>query len=86
MAEHTDNEPIRLSPFHSNWDLSTARALEVVGFPVSQKVEPRDLSTAGYGEFAPVQNDSKEGRARNRRTEITLQPNIDEFVSVPTGP
>ncbi len=87
VAGHTDNEPIRLSPFHSNWDLSTARALEVVGFLVSQKVEPRELSAAGYGEFDPVDsNDSKNGRSRNRRTEIALQPNIDEFVSVPTGP
>jgi chemotaxis protein MotB len=86
VAGHTDNEPIRVSPFHSNWDLSAARALEVVGFLVSQKVEPRALSAAGYGEFDPVQpNDSQEGRSRNRRTEITLQPNIDEFVSLPTG-
>jgi chemotaxis protein MotB len=45
------------------------------------------LSAAGYGEFDPVDtNDSKEGRSHNRCTEITLQPNIDEIVSVPGGP
>lgn len=87
IAGHTDNEPIRLSPFHSNWDLSTARALEVVSFLASQKVEPRNLSAAGYGEFDPVDsNDTKSGRSHNRRTEITLQPNIDEIVAVPAGP
>jgi chemotaxis protein MotB len=87
VAGHTDNEPVRLSPFHSNWDLSSARALEVVAFLVSQKVEPRALSAAGYGEFDPVDtNDSKDGRSHNRRTEITLQPKIDEIVAVPTGP
>lgn len=85
VAGHTDNEPIRLSPFRSNWDLSTARALEVVGFLISQKIDARMLSAAGYGEFDPVDtNDSKEGRSHNRRTEITLQPNIDELVAVPT--
>jgi chemotaxis protein MotB len=87
VAGHTDNEPIRLSSFHSNWQLSTARALEVVGFLVSQKVEPRALSAAGYGAFDPIDtNDAKVGRDHNRRTEITLQPNIDEIVAVPTEP
>jgi chemotaxis protein MotB len=42
------------------------------------------LSAAGYGEFDPVAgNDTVEGRARNRRIEITLQPNLDELVSAP---
>jgi flagellar motor protein MotB len=42
------------------------------------------LSVAGYGEFDPVAtNATPEGKASNRRIEITLQPNIDEFVSVP---
>jgi chemotaxis protein MotB len=86
VAGHTDNEPIRLSPFRSNWDLSAARALEVVGFLISQKIDARMLSAAGYGEFDPVDsNESKESRSHNRRTEITLQPNIDEIVSVPSG-
>ena len=87
VAGHTDNEPIRLSPFHTNWDLSTARALEVVNFLVSKKVDARTLSAAGYSEFDPVDtNETREGRAHNRRTELTLQPNIGEVVAVPGSP
>jgi chemotaxis protein MotB len=42
------------------------------------------LSAAGYGEFDPVgANDTPDAKARNRRIEITLQPNIDELVAVP---
>lgn len=81
---HTDDQPIRLSPYKTNWELSTARALEVVSFLVSRDVSPRALSAAGYGEFDPLEsNESREGRAHNRRTDIVLQPNIDEAVVVP---
>jgi chemotaxis protein MotB len=85
VAGHTDNEPIRLSPYASNWELSAARALEVVRFLVqSGHMRPEALSAAGYGEFDPVSpNDGPENKARNRRIEILLQPNIDEFVAVP---
>lgn len=86
VAGHTDDEPIRLSPFQSNWELSTQRALVVVDHMVSQGVPPTAMSAAGYSEFDPVAgNDSAEGRGKNRRIEITLQPNIDEFVAVPTA-
>jgi chemotaxis protein MotB len=86
VAGHTDDEPIRISPFRSNWDLSTQRALVVVDHMVSQGVPPTAMSAAGYGEFDPLAgNDSAEGRTKNRRIEITLQPNIDEFVAVPTA-
>ncbi len=86
VAGHTDNEPIRLSAFHSNWDLSTTRALEVVSFLTSQGMDPRVLSAAGYGEFDPVDaNDTPPGKSHNRRTEITVVPNIDEIVAVPGG-
>jgi chemotaxis protein MotB len=84
VAGHTDNEPIRRSAFKTNWELSAARALEVVSFLVSKGIDARDLSAAGYGEFDPVEtNETRDGRARNRRTEITLQPNIDEMVTLP---
>ncbi len=87
VAGHTDDEPIRLSPFHTNWDLSTARAVEVVGFLVSKGVDARSLSAAGYSQFDPIDaNETREGRARNRRTELTLQPNIGEMVAVPGSP
>lgn len=87
VAGHTDNEPIRLSPYRSNWDLSTARALEVTSFLVVHGVDPHALSAAGYGEFDPADtNDTAAGKSHNRRTEISLQPNIDEMVAVPDTP
>jgi chemotaxis protein MotB len=47
-------------------------------------VDPKALSAAGYGEFDPVaSNDQADGRAKNRRIEITLQPNLDELVTAP---
>jgi chemotaxis protein MotB len=83
---HTDDEPIRISPYKTNWELSAARALEVVSFLVSHDVSPRALSAAGYGEFDPLEsNESREGRAQNRRTDIVLQPNIDETIVVPNA-
>jgi len=86
VAGHTDNEPIRYSGFHSNWDLSTERALAVVSLLIQGGMPEASLSAAGYGEFDPVGNNSApEGRAKNRRIEITLQPNIDELVAVPGG-
>jgi chemotaxis protein MotB len=84
VAGHTDNIPIQTGRFRSNWDLSTARAVEVVRFLVAQGLKPELVSAAGYGEFDPVApNDTPANRAKNRRIEITLQPNIDELVAVP---
>jgi len=52
-----------------------------------ERVRPVSLSAAGYGEFDPADsNDTREGKSHNRRTEITLQPNIDEIVAVPEAP
>jgi chemotaxis protein MotB len=84
VAGHTDNVPIHTARFASNWELSSGRALRVVHFLVEKGVEPGTLSAAGYAEIDPVAaNDSVEGRRANRRTEVTLQPNIDELVKVP---
>ncbi|HEX4339259.1 MAG TPA: OmpA family protein [Polyangiaceae bacterium] len=84
VAGHTDNVPIQSGRFHSNWDLSTARAVSVVNFLITQGLKPELLSASGYGEFDPVApNDTPQDRAKNRRIEITLQPNIDELVAVP---
>jgi chemotaxis protein MotB len=86
VAGDTDNMPIVTSQFPSNWELSTRRAVEVVRFLIGQGMRPELLSAAGYGEFDQVSsNNDPEGRARNRRIEITLQPNIDELVSVPNA-
>jgi len=71
---HTDNVPIHTREFHSNWELSTARAATVIRFLIERVAfDPRRLSAAGYGEFHPrVANDSPENRARNRRVDIVI--------------
>lgn len=77
MAGHTDDVPIRTREFSSNWELSTRRAVEVVRYLIQQKMEPKSLVAAGYGEFAPIAtNDTNEHRAQNRRIEIVLLPEI----------
>ena len=84
VAGNTDDVPIQTARFPSNWELSTARAVEVVKLLVAKGVDPKSLSAAGYGEFDPVaSNDVPDGRAKNRRIEITLQPNLDELVAAP---
>jgi chemotaxis protein MotB len=84
VAGHTDNVPIETDRFPSNWELSTARALEVMRFLVAHGVKSGELSAAGYAEFDPVApNSEAHGRAKNRRIEIVLEPNIDELVAVP---
>jgi chemotaxis protein MotB len=84
VSGHTDNDPIRYSGFDSNWELSAARAVQVVKVMTENGMNPQLLSAAGYGEFDPVlSNDSAEHKAKNRRIEVTLQPNIDELVAVP---
>jgi len=66
---HSDDVPITTSRYASNWDLSAARATEVIRFLLAQTtIAPDRLSAAGYGEFRPlVANDSPASRAKNRR-------------------
>jgi chemotaxis protein MotB len=80
VAGNTDNVPIHISHFPSNWELSTARAVEVTKFLVANGMKPEVLAAAGYGEFAPVgPNDTPDHRAQNRRIEIVLQPNLADL-------
>ncbi len=69
---HTDDLPIRTARFPSNWELSAARALNVVKFfAQSGGINPARLSAIGYGEYRPlVPNISVENRRVNRRIEI----------------
>lgn len=71
---HTDNVPIHTAKFYSNWELSTARATNVLHYMIqSANISPERLSAAGYGEFKPVaSNDTDSGRAANRRVDIVL--------------
>ena len=70
---HTDNVPIQSAAFPSNWELSAARAIAVVRFLQGAGVDPAKLAAAGYGEWQPIAaNGTSEGRAQNRRIEISL--------------
>ena len=83
VAGHTDNIPIKSKRFRSNWDLSTARAVEVVNFMIASGMEPKRLSAAGYADQSPVAgNDTTENKAKNRRIEITLVPNLDDLPPI----
>jgi chemotaxis protein MotB len=71
---HTDNRPIHNSLYSSNWELSTARASEVVRRLITEYQFPAELlSAAGYAEFHPVaSNDTEAGRAANRRVDVVV--------------
>ena len=73
---HTDNEPIKYSGWKSNWELSSHRALSVLHYLVDkQGIVPERVSATGYGEYNPVvDNDTPEGRQKNRRVEIVILP------------
>ena len=83
VAGHTDNVPIKTRKYPSNWDLSAARAVEVVKFLQNEGVDPRHLGAAGFSEHDPVGDNSVEdGRRTNRRIEIVLMPNIEELPKI----
>lgn len=82
---HTDDVPLRgKGDIKDNWDLSTKRATSIVKILLENKgINPANVSAAGRGEFAPlVSNDTPENRAKNRRTEIILTPNLDELFQI----
>lgn len=85
---HTDNVPVNSRNFSDNWELSTARATAVVRQLVnSYYVDPARLTAAGRAEHDPRgNNDTPEGRARNRRTEIVITPRLDEFFELTQSP
>ncbi len=83
VAGHTDDVPIKTARFPSNWELSTARAVEVVRFLIANGMKAQQVAAAGYGEFDPVApNDTPEHRTQNRRIEIVLQPNLSDLPSL----
>jgi chemotaxis protein MotB len=83
VAGHTDNVPIKSKKFRSNWDLSTARAVEVLNYMVGAGMEAKRVSAAGYADQSPVvPNDGPDNMAKNRRIEITLVPNLDDLPPI----
>lgn len=75
VAGHTDDLPIRSGRFHSNWELSAARAAAVAESVLSVGViDPARMTVAGYADTRPIElNNSRENRARNRRVEIIVK-------------
>jgi chemotaxis protein MotB len=80
---HTDNVPIS-GRFEDNWALSTARATAIVRILTQNyKVESERVTASGRSYYDPKDsNDTAEGRAKNRRTEIILTPNLDELFKL----
>jgi len=69
----TDNVPIHTLVFPSNWELSAARAANVVHLFSSLGIDPNRMSAIGYGEFKPVaSNETETGREKNRRINIIV--------------
>jgi len=85
---HTDNVPMNNGCFEDNWDLSTKRATAVVRNLANEHyVAPERLTAAGRSYFVPKSdNDTAEGRSQNRRTEIIIQPRLDQFFQLMESP
>ena len=71
---HSDDQPIHTAQFRSNWELSTARAMEVMMLLVDRSgFDPAKISVAGYGQYRPVaDNATSEGRRLNRRVDLVV--------------
>ena len=85
---HTDNVPYRGSgQVKDNWDLSVMRATSVVkALLANGNIEPVRLSASGRSEYLPLdENNTPEARAKNRRTEIILTPNLDQLFQLIQG-
>lgn len=77
---HTDNVPIATASFPSNWDLASARAINVTRFMVEAGMPPERVSAASFGETSPRQsNDTPEGKAANRRIAIVVVPDLSSM-------
>lgn len=81
---NTDNVPISRPNIRNNWDLSALRASSVVQVLQNRfGVNPSRLTAGGRGEYNPIaDNTADAGRQRNRRTEIIITPNLDQFMDL----
>ena len=80
VTGHTDNVPIHNAEYASNWELSVMRAINFMKVLLAnQNLQPELFTAKGYGEFQPIAtNETTEGRAKNRRVEVLIQPKKDE--------
>ncbi len=81
---HTDSIPIHTAKFADNWELSTARATSIAHVLIDEyHVTPAKLVASGRSEYDPIApNSTPEGRGQNRRTEIILEPKLDELMKL----
>lgn len=81
---NTDNVPISRTNIRNNWDLSALRASSVVQVLQDKfGVDPSRLTAGGRGEYNPIAtNSTAEGRQLNRRTQIIITPNLDQFMDL----
>ena len=84
---HTDSLPIHTVKFADNWELSTARATSIAHVLIDEyRVVPAKLVASGRSEYDPIaSNSTPEGRGQNRRTEIILEPRLDELMKLMDG-
>jgi chemotaxis protein MotB len=77
---HTDNVPIKTKTYPSNWELASARAINVLTAMVDAGMPANRLSAAAYADTRPTHsNDSEDGRAQNRRIDIVLVPDLSDL-------
>jgi chemotaxis protein MotB len=81
---NTDNIPIVQKNIRNNWDLSALRASSVVqALQNTYHVDPKRLTAGGRGEFNPIaDNNTPEGKLKNRRTQIIITPKLDQFMDL----
>jgi chemotaxis protein MotB len=81
---HTDNVAFKRGELEDNWDLSTKRATTIVRIlQNTYHLAPEHMTAAGRGEYSPVaSNDTKDGKAANRRTRIMILPQMDQFFKL----
>lgn len=81
---HTDSRSIHNEKVQDNWDLSVLRATSVVRKLQNEyNVAPEKLIASGRSSYQPiVENDSRDNRAKNRRTRIVILPNINKFFAL----
>jgi chemotaxis protein MotB len=71
---HTDDVPINTPEFPSNWELSTARAVNVLRYFLKKKIPSERLAAIGFSQYHPAEsNNTPEGRQKNRRVEICFE-------------
>jgi chemotaxis protein MotB len=85
VAGHTDSKPLTGGVFKDNWGLSAMRARSVLTYltKAERGLDPKNWSAAGYAETDPVAtNDTEDGRKKNRRVELVVQPNVEEMLNL----